>query len=49
MIIGVNIEKTKSKEVSTWLTNGLWRCPSIGIYARSRDFHAMDALRVVSV
>ena len=30
-------------------TNGLWRCPSIDINARSRDCHAMDALRAISV
>ena len=31
------------------LINGLWRCPSIDVNARSRDCHATDALRVISV
>ena len=30
-------------------TNGLWRCPSIDINARSRDCHATNALRAISV
>ena len=30
-------------------TNGLWRCPSIDINARSRDCHATNALRDISV
>ena len=29
--------------------NRLWRCPSIDINARSRDCHARDALRAISV
>ena len=29
--------------------NGLWRCPSIDINARSRDYHAKYALRDISV
>ena len=29
--------------------NVLWRCPSIDINARSRDCHATDALRAISV
>ena len=34
---------------STRLINGLWRCPSIDVNVRSRDFHATDALRAISV
>ena len=30
----------------TRLINGLWRCPSIDVNARSRDFHATDALEL---
>ena len=33
----------------TRLINGLWRCPSIYVNMRSRDCHAMDALRAISV
>ena len=28
--------------------NGLWRCPSIDVNARSGDCHATDALRATS-
>ena len=31
---------------STRLINELWRCPSIDVNARSRDFHATDALEL---
>ena len=31
----------------TWLINGLWRCPSINVNARSRDCHATDALELL--
>ena len=31
------------------LINGLWRCPSIDVNERSRDCHATDALRAISV
>ena len=31
---------------STRLINGLWRCPSIDVNARSRDCHATDALEL---
>ena len=34
---------------STRRINGQWRCPSIDINARSRDCHATDALRAISV
>ena len=33
----------------TWLINGLGRCPSVDVNARSRDCHGTDALRAVSV
>ena len=33
----------------TRLINGLWRCQSIDINARSRDCHATDALGAISV
>ena len=48
---GGSVEKTKKGEslTSTWLINGLWRCPSIDVNARSRDYHATDALRAISV
>ena len=31
---------------SMQLINGLWRCPSIDVNARSRDCHATDALEL---
>ena len=31
---------------STRFINGLGRCPSIDVNARSRDFHATDALEL---
>ena len=34
------------KGTSTRLINGLWRCPSIDVNARSRDCHATDALEL---
>ena len=42
------VEKTKKGEslTSTRLINGLWRCPSIDVNARSRDCHATDALEL---
>ena len=48
---GGYVEKTKKGEslTSTRLINGLWRCPSIDVNARSRDCHAADALRAISV
>ena len=33
----------------TRLINGLWRCPSINVNARSGDCHATDALRAISM
>ena len=45
------MEKTKKggSLTSTRLINGLWRCPSIDVNASSRDCHATDALRAISV
>ena len=45
---GGYVEKTKKGEsiTSTRLINDLWRCPSIDVNARSRDFHAMNALEL---
>ena len=42
------VEKTKNGEslTSTRLINGLWRCPSIDVNVRSRDFHTTDALEL---
>ena len=42
------VEKTKKGEslTSMRLINVLWRCPSIEVNVRSRDFHAMDALEL---
>ena len=45
----VDIKGAKSGEdsiTSTRRTNGLWRCPSIDVNARSRDWHANDALEL---
>ena len=51
MMVEVYMEKTKKGEslTSTRLINGLWRCPSIDVNVRSRDFHATDALRAINV
>ena len=45
---GGYVEKTKKGEslTSTRLINGLGRCPSIDVNARSRDYHATDALEL---
>ena len=45
---GGYVEKTnKGKSLtSTRLINELWRCQSIDVNARSRDFHATDALEL---
>ena len=41
------VEKKKGESLTlTWLINGLWRCPSIDVNARSMDCHAMDALEL---
>ena len=42
-------DKKVRKLTSMRLTNGLWRCPSIDINVRSRDCHATNALRAISV
>ena len=44
---GGYVEKKKGESLtSTRLINGLWRCPSIDVNARSRDCHATDALEL---
>ena len=45
---GGYVEKTKKGVSLTlmWLINGLGRCPSIDVNARSRDCHATDALEL---
>ena len=44
---GGYVETKKGENLMlTWLINGLWRCPSIDVNARSRDCHAMDALEL---
>ena len=50
-MVEINMEKTKKEEslISMRLINGLWRCPSIDDNPRSRDCHAIDALRAISV
>ena len=42
------VEKKKEDEslMLTRLINGLWRCPSIDVNMRSRDFLATDALEL---
>ena len=42
-------DKKGESLTSTRLINGLWRCPSIDVNVRSRDCHATDALRAISV
>ena len=42
-------DKNGGSLTSMRLINGLWRCPSIDVNARSRDCHATDALRAISV
>ena len=42
-------DKKGESLTSMRLINGLWRCPSIDVNARSRDCHATDALRAISV
>ena len=50
MMIEVVWEDKKGESLTlTRLINGLWRCPSIDVNARSRDCHATDALRAISV
>ena len=45
---GGYVERTKKGEslTSTRLINELWRFPSIDVNARSRDWHATDALEL---
>ena len=42
----VGRQKKRESLTSTRLINGLWRCPSIDVNARSRDCHATDALEL---
>jgi hypothetical protein len=51
MVIEINKGKSKKEDslTLTRLINWLWRCPSIDVNARSRDCHAIDALRAISV
>ena len=42
-------QKGEDSLTATRRINGLWRCPSIDVNVRSRDFHATDALRAISV
>ena len=50
MMIGIMWENKKGESLTlTRLINGLWRCPSIDVNVRSRDCHATDALRAISV
>ena len=51
MIIEINKGKSKKEDslTSMRLINGLWRCPSIDVNARSRDCHATDALKAISI
>ena len=39
-------KKGEDSPTSTRQINGLWRCPSIDVDARSRDCHATDALEI---
>ena len=41
--------KNEESLASNRRINGLWRCPSIDINTRSRDYHATNALRAISV
>ena len=42
-------DKKGESLTSMRLINELWRCPSIDANARSRDFHATDTPRAISV
>ena len=47
IMVGVTWEDKKGESLtSTRLINGLWRCPSIDVNARSRDCHATNALEL---
>ena len=44
---GVMWRRQKGESLTlTRLINGLWRCPSIDVNMRSRDFHATDTLEL---
>jgi hypothetical protein len=50
MVLEINRRSQNGETLtSTRLINRLWRCPSIDVNARSRDCHATDALRAISV
>ena len=50
MMIGIVWRRQKGESLTSLrLINGLGRCPSIDVNARSRDCHATDALRAISV
>ena len=50
MMVEVMWRREKGRILTlTRLINGLWRCPSIDVNVRSRDCHATDALRDISV
>ena len=50
MMVEVVWRRQKGENLtSTQLINGLWRFPSIDVNVRSRDCHATDALRAISV
>ena len=47
---GLYGEDKKGESITSMrLINRLWRCQSIDVNARSRDCHATDALRAISV
>ena len=50
MMVEVVWRRQKGESLtSSRLINELWRCPSIVVNARSRDCHATDAVRAISV
>ena len=50
MMMGVTWRRQKGESLtSTLLVNGLWRYPSIDVNARSRDCHATEVVRAISV
>ena len=51
MVIEINKGESEKEDslTSTRLFNKLWRCPSIDVNVRSRDCHATNALRAISV
>ena len=50
MMMGVMWRRQKGRKSHIDATNQrAWRCPSIDVIVRSRDCHATDALRAISV